>query len=43
MVRSYRWIRNFCVFASVYFLSTSLLTAGQYSSFDYLVGGEKGR
>ncbi|ABJ76311.1 hypothetical protein [Leptospira borgpetersenii] len=43
MVKSYRWIRNFCVFASVYFLSTSLLTAGQYSSFDYLVGGGEGQ
>ncbi|MBE8364012.1 hypothetical protein [Leptospira borgpetersenii] len=43
MVKSYRWIRNFCVFASVYFLSTSLLTADQYSSFDYLVGGGEGQ
>lgn len=43
MVKSYRSIRNFCVFASVYFLSTSLLTAGQYSSFDYLVGGGEGQ
>ncbi|WP_061249026.1 hypothetical protein [Leptospira alstonii] len=43
MVKSYRWIRNFCVFVSVYFLLTSLLTAGEYSSFDYLVGGGEGQ
>ncbi|AXR69389.1 hypothetical protein [Leptospira mayottensis] len=43
MVKSYRWIRNLCAFASVYFLSTSLLTAGEYSSFDYLVGGGEGQ
>ncbi|ULH29955.1 hypothetical protein FH581_005995 [Leptospira weilii] len=43
MVKSYQRTWNLCIFASVYFLLTSLLTAGEYSSFDYLVGGGEGQ